>query len=148
MKTVPVATFNELKPAQRLQERLQKQGILAFVRDETRVERFWLMAEPLAAIHVEVNQPDYLATQRLIAQWDVEEGILAEAVRCPECRSSRVQYPQVSRKFIMPVFSALLMALRIVPREFYCWDCQFTWPKVKRERPREDALGWPIRSKP
>lgn len=147
MKSVPVATFNDLKPAQQLHERLRKLGVESRIHDESKVERFWFMAEPLAAIHVEVDQADYLQALKLIAQLDGEEGVLAEAVRCPECRSSRVEYPQITRKFALPVVGALLMALRIIPREFYCWDCHYTWPKVKPKKGKEDALGWPVRTK-
>jgi hypothetical protein len=106
------------------------------------------MTEPLAAIHVEVDQDEFVHAQKLIEQLDLDEGILARAVRCPECKSARVQYPQITRKFMMPVFEAFLMAFKILPREFYCWDCHYTWPKEKhKKRKKEDALGWPVRSK-
>ena len=66
MKAVPVATFNETGPAQQLRDRLQRAGIQTRVNDESKLERFWFMSEPLAAFHVEVHQSDFLNARRLI----------------------------------------------------------------------------------
>jgi len=93
------------------------------------------MSEPLAAIHVEVRQPDYLPARKLIHEWEKSRGVLKDAVRCPECASSRVEFPQITRKFLSPVVQVAFMALHLMPREFYCMDCQFTWPKDKPVEP-------------
>jgi hypothetical protein len=143
MKTVPLVTFNELEPAQQLRDRLQQAGIPATIHDESRLERFGFMSKPLAAIHVEVPQAHYLAARHFVEGMDASEGLVQRAVRCPECHSSRVEYPQLTRKFVTPALVGLFMALRIVPREFYCLDCQFTWPAVAPV-PREfDLLNFP-----
>ena len=147
MKTVLLATFNELGSAQQLQRRLQQAGIPAVIHDESKVQRFWFMSDPLAAIHVEVQQPDFFKAAKLIAEWDGAEGVLNKAVRCPACRSCRVEFPQLTRKFVTPSLGTLLMAIGLVPREFYCVDCQYTWPTAIRVEPARDALGWPIQSK-
>src|SRR5436309_2816508 len=110
MNTVPVSTFNRLEPAQQLQRRFQQAGIRALLHDESKLERFWFMSEPLAVIHLEVEKSDYLTARQLLQQWDQAEAVLREAVRCPECASSRVEFPQITRKFAMPVVQALLMA--------------------------------------
>lgn len=147
MKRVPVATFNELAPARRLQQRLAQAGFASFLRDESRLERLWFLSEPLAAFHVEVLPPDYLAVRQAIRQWDAADGVLSQAVRCPDCGSARVEYPQITRKFLTPVVEALLMAVHWLPREFYCLDCQFTWPARPRVEPERDLLGWPRHSR-
>jgi ribosomal protein S27AE len=146
-KTVVLASFNEVDPARRLQERLQQARLKSLIHNESKLERFWFMSEPLASVHVEVNQPDYLTAHRLVEEWDRTEGILREAVKCPECGSSRVEFPQVTRKFVMPAMEAVLMALHILPRKFYCSDCHFTWPKEKQLQTERDVLGWPAKSK-
>jgi hypothetical protein len=147
MKTIPVATFNEAGPAQQLRDRFVEAGLPASIRDESRLERFWFMSEPLAALHVEVDQPNYLTARRLMEDWEEFGGVMREAVRCPACRSSRVEFPQITRKFVTPVVTVLLMLMRAIPREFYCLDCHFTWPKEKRVEPELDILGWPRDSK-
>ncbi len=147
MNTVPVATFHELEPAQRLHERLQQAGISAIINDESRRERLWFMSEPLAAVHVEVPQPKYLEARQLIQVWDTEGGVLHSAVRCPECSSSRVEYPQLTRKFITPIIARLFMALGVIGKEFYCLDCHLTWPGAYKLPKKLDILGFPNDSK-
>ena len=72
---------------------------------------------------------------------------MAQAVRCPQCGSSRIEYPQFSRRTAGSMFFALLSAAHLIPREYYCENCQFTWPdKVAPEIDR-DALNWPRDSK-
>ncbi len=143
MKGLPVATFNELEPAQALREQFTRAGIQASIHDESKLERFWFMSEPLAAIHVEVRQPDFLKARRLMTEWEASTPLLKAAVRCPECGSSRVEFPQITRKFLLPVFEAVFMAMHLIPREYYCEDCHYTWPKDKPVQPKLDILGFP-----
>src|SRR5262245_46101607 len=111
MNRVALATFNEVEPARALRERLQQAGIPAVLHDESKLERFWFMSAPLAAFHVEVSQPQYLEARQLIEEWDQEHAVLREAVRCPECHSSRVEFPQLPRKFATTTWFRLLFAL-------------------------------------
>ncbi len=143
MRSFPLVTFNELEPAQQLRDRLQQAGIPATIHDESKLERFGFMSKPLAAIHVEVPQAHYLAARQFVEGMDASEGLVQRAVRCPECHSSRVEYPQLTRKFVTPALVGLFMALRIVPREFYCLDCQFTWPAVAPVPREVDLLNFP-----
>jgi|SRR5438105_310806 len=146
MKSVLLATFNDLQPAQQLRERLLQAGIQSIIHDESNLQRFWFMSEILAAIHVEIQQPDYLKARQLVAEWSLA-GQLQEAVRCPDCHSCRVEFPQLTRKFVTPTLGIILMALRLVPREFYCLDCHYTWPTAVRVEEPRDSLGWPAKSK-
>jgi len=148
MRAFAVATYNAMPPAKELQTLLQQAGIKAYIHDESFVERFWFWSEPLAAIHVEVAQANYPAATRLIREWDQTKGVLNEAVRCPECRSSRVEFPQITRKFLTPVVQVLLMTFHVIPRHFYCVDCHFTWPKEAAVEVERDVFGWPLHSKP
>jgi ribosomal protein S27AE len=145
-ETLPVATFNELKPALALREQFAHAGIPALIHDESKLERFWFMTEPLAAIHVEVSQPDFLKARRLMQEWEPGSDVLKATVRCPECGSSRVEFPQITRKFLMPVVETLFMAVHLIPREYYCEDCHYTWPKEKPVEPERDLLGFPLDS--
>ena len=123
-------------------------GVPAVIHDESKLERFWFMSEPLAAIHVEVPQPDYLKARRLMSEWEKSGDFLKTAVRCPDCQSSRVEFPQVTRKFVTPALcQMLLLTLHVMPRQYYCQDCHFTWPKVPKVEPELDILGFPMNSK-
>jgi hypothetical protein len=146
MKSVPLASFNERDFAVRLCQQLERTGVAAVIHDESKLERFWFMSEPLAAFHVEVSQPDFLAARQRVQEWERSSDIMQRAVRCPECNSFRVEFPQIPRKFLSPVVMGVLMLLKILPREYYCIDCHFTWPKEKLLEPECDVLGWPLNS--
>lgn len=147
MNTVPIVSFNELEPAQKFRDRLLRAGIEAQISDESNTEKYWFMSTPLAAIHVEVPEADFVQTAALIRSLGKLEGGVAGAVQCPECASTQVEYPQTSRKFYTPRFSSFLLALNILPREFYCLDCHYTWPAVEAVERESDLLGWPKDSK-
>ena len=147
MRRVPLATFHEVEPAQELRTRLQQAGIDASVHDDSRLQRLWFISQPLAAIHVEVPQPDYLEARHLVEGWQTTEGVLDQAVRCPACHSARVEHPQLTRKFVTPSLGSLLMAVGLIPRAFYCLDCHNTWPTTMHLERARDPLGWPAKSK-
>ena len=149
MKTLPVATFNHRAPAEELRAQFSRAGINASLHDESKLERFWFMSEPLAAIHVEVPEADYLRARRLLSQLETATELMKPAVRCPECQSSRIEFPQITRKFFTPALCQMVLTtLRITPRQYYCLDCHFTWPKVApRSGPELPVLGFPLDTK-
>ena len=144
---ITVATFNEAGPAEALKDRLDQAGMHAEVMDESSAQAIFLMnRDPRAHMRVRVRKEEYEAAKRLIQDWE-KEGVMSQAVRCPQCGSSRIEYPQFSRRTAGSIFFALLSAAHIIPREYYCEDCQFTWPdKIAPEIDR-DALNWPRHSK-
>jgi uncharacterized protein YbaR (Trm112 family) len=146
LKVLPVATFNEIEPARELCRELEGAGIETHVNDETKLEKFWFLSEPLAAIHVEVKAKDFLRAQQLLTEWGDACKPMHQAVRCPECGSSRIEFPQITRKFLMPMAARLFMALHLMPREFYCQNCQYTWPIQESVPPKLDNLNWPVNS--
>lgn len=143
MKTETVATFNELSQAVPVKMRLQAAGVDAAIYDERKIQRYWFMSEPLAGVRLNVALPDYERATRLLAEWDKMEGILCQAVHCPQCYSSRVEYPQVTRKFMSPNVVEVLFAFRLMQRKFYCLDCHNTWTKESPIHEEFDLLGWP-----
>lgn len=147
MKNLPVATFDTLEPALELQARLAQADVPSVIHDESKLERYWFMSEPAAAFHVEVPPADYLPARELIAAWQRNGPVLKAAVCCPACGSSRIEYPQITRKFLMPILEACLMAVHLLPREYYCLDCQFSWPRTRAPKRDFDLLGFPYDSK-
>jgi hypothetical protein len=147
MKTVLLATFQELEPAQQLQTRLKSAGITSTIQDDSRLQRMWFIHTPIAPYHVEVLREDFENASRTIRQWSDTGQEIKGALCCPSCHSLRVEFPQITRKFVLPSIGSLLMAIGLVPREFYCVDCQYTWPPVIHRNTPEDSLGWPVQSK-
>ena len=144
---ITVATFNEAGPAEALKDRLDKAGLHAEVMDESSTQAIFFMSrEPRAHMRVRVRKEEFETAKKLIRDWE-KDGVMSLAVRCPQCGSSRVEYPQFSRRTAGSVFFALLAAAHLIPREYYCEDCQFTWPDKIQPDPPKDPLNWPHQSK-
>src|SRR5882757_3131839 len=93
----PVVTLNDRAKAAPIQRRLANAGIAAEIDDEL-LEKLWFVSkeESDARIHVPMDQLE--RAQRLLLEWDASEGILREAIRCPECQSLQVHYPQFAHR--------------------------------------------------
>jgi len=128
MEKVTVATFNAELPAKAVLNRLNQSGIEAHIIDEKNMQRFWFFTKPYARIHVKVAKDDLDRAGDILNRLDKEENLLKDAIRCPQCGSSRVEYPQMTRYFVLPtLFVQLGHILRIIPMQFYCRSCHHTW---------------------
>jgi len=133
-----IAAFDREAPAKTLRNRLIQEGFQADVRDESKVQRFAFWVKPRAAIQVFVRNEDFEAALARVKEWDQNDSILAEAIHCPECHSLRIQYPQYTRKFIIPWVVEILGSIGLFTKEFYCQDCQFTWTDEVKVEPERD----------
>ncbi|MDB6026571.1 MAG: hypothetical protein JWM68_2794 [Verrucomicrobiales bacterium] len=143
-----LVTFHDKENAEAIKTRLVEAGIPAKRTDESNIQRFWFLSKPRAAHKVRVEEKDFERALAYVKQVDLNEGILNDAVRCPHCGSSQIEYPQTTRKFFIPTLIELVIATGLVPKDYYCESCQFTWP-AKFEAPPStwggeevDALGW------
>ena len=135
---VTIATFNEPAKAKRLKERLQEAGLKVDIHNEGHLQAVAFMSKPQANVKVHVEDDDFERAQQLMTDWEASDPDIAAAiVRCPQCGSSSIQYPQLTRKAITPAMASVLFALRIFPKEFYCEECHFTWP-LEGVKPRRD----------
>lgn len=125
---VTVATFNEPAKAKNLKQRLQQAGLHADIHNESPLQQVAFMSKPRANAKVMVEDADFERAQGLMVEWEASDPDVAAAIiRCPQCGSSRIEYPQMTRKFMTPALVAVLCAFKIIPKEFYCQDCHFTW---------------------
>jgi transposase-like protein len=125
---VTIATFNEPDKAKRLKQRLQESGVHADIHNEGHLQQVAFMSRPQANAKVMVEDNDFERAQTLMNEWEASDPDIAAAIiRCPQCGSTNIEYPQMTRKFMTPALVALLCALKIIPKEFYCLDCHYTW---------------------
>ena len=143
MSRMRVARFGTRAKAEPLQQRLAAAGVAAEIHDELRLAKLWFVSKPSVGVRLEVPANQWEQAQRLILDWDQSDGALREAIRCPECRSLRVDYPQFTRNSLLTNLTLGLMAeLRLVEKNFYCADCHFTWPREGyRVRPNRPHLA-------
>lgn len=125
-----IAIFHRRSDAEVLQGRLSESGISAKVCDCT----------CLAGARIEVAEREFERSYDLLLKWDAAEGALRGAIRCPDCQSLRIEYPQYTHKSTLPnLLIGLLANIGAMRKEFYCYDCHFTWPregtKPSRKRP-------------
>src|SRR4051812_2299857 len=120
MNRIAVAIFPNRAAAEPLQHRLVESGVQAEVHDELRLEKLWFVSKPQAGARLEVPAPQYERAHQLLLSWDAAEGALRRAIRCPECKSLRVDYPQFTRKSLLPnVVMGLSAAVGLVEKEYY-----------------------------
>ena len=141
---ITVATFNQRAKAEPLKERLKASGLWADIFDESSVQKTWFgTSQPKAHIRLRVKKEDLEQAQVRIQEWDAADGMMGSAVRCPECGSSRIEYPQFSRRTGSSLFLALFASMGLIERQYFCQSCHFTWPDKVAVEPELDVLNWP-----
>jgi hypothetical protein len=131
---VTIATYNDQGKAKHLKEKFHQAGVKADVNNEANLQTYAFMAKPQANVKVKVEEDDFERAQQLMVEWEAADPDIG-AIRCPQCNSPRVEYPQLTRKFLTPALAGILFAMRMFPKEFYCQDCHFTWTN-EEDRPR------------
>jgi predicted Zn-ribbon and HTH transcriptional regulator len=124
---VTIATFDDPAKAKHLKKRLQESGMKADVHNEGALQAVATMSKPHANAKVMVEEEDFTAANKLMTEWETSDPDIGAAIRCPQCKSPRIQYPQMTRKFLTPWLASIMFALKVVPKQFYCEDCHFTW---------------------
>ena len=137
---VNVAAYNQAASAEVLQGFLEQEGFESRVHDERSLQRYWFWTTPQAGIHVQVPKASFEQVIECFESDSRAQAFLQPAIRCPSCNSSRVQYPQMTHKFIFPTLIAQLLVLsRIMKRECYCEACHNTWVPTLTRDPRRPA---------
>ena len=130
MNRITVATFSDRTRAEPVQHRLTDHGIKAEIHDELRLQKLWFVSKPTTGVRLEVPANEFEKCAKLLAEWGAKDDLLRDAIRCPECKSLRVQFPQFAHKSVTPnVIMGLLASVGRVEKEYYCEDCHYTWPK-------------------
>ena len=142
-KPITVATFNDREKADAVQKRLEQAGIPAEVLDESNLQKYWFMSRSLAGEKVCVDEKDFQRARQLLESAENEEHLLESEIRCPQCASSQIEYPQFTRKFMTTTLVEVFCFLRVLDKEFYCTGCHHTWTPEIKLKPEVDVLNWP-----
>jgi hypothetical protein len=139
MSRIRIALFMDEAGAEPVRRRLVRAGIPAEIHYEPSVARLWFVSKRGGGIRLEVPANHSERSSRLLLEWDTVDGLLHSAIRCPECRSLRVDFPQFTEKSLFTnLVMGLIAVLRLVEREYYCESCHCMWlkPSTKPRQPR------------
>ena len=140
MNRIAVALYRDRSKAQVLQRRLIEAGFDATLNDKRQLRTLWFVSREKDDVRVEVPCEQFARAENCLVDWSAAEGPLDGAIRCPECRSLRVQYPQYAQNSLLTNLAmGLLAELRALEKQYYCEDCHFAWPRdgyrARRDRP-------------
>jgi hypothetical protein len=139
MNRIRIALFSDRASAESVRQHLALAGISAELYDEPLLGRLWFVSKAAAGARLEVPSNEVETGMRLLLECAASADIPGGAIRCPECGSLRVDYPQFTQKSLLTnVAMGLAAVLRLIERDYYCEDCHCTWakenPKPTRER--------------
>ncbi len=133
-----VALFSNRRNAEPVKSILTDAGFEAKLQGEGWLQAFWFVPKREAGLWLEVPAEKYEQAERFLVDLDASRCILRDAIRCPECKSLRVEYPQFAEHSLLTNLAMGMAAeLGVVEKDFYCETCHFTWPK-EGEKARRD----------
>ena len=126
---IPIASFENAEHAEKLAGRLCDEGLGAITDNDAgdQLLRF-CNPHPHAQWHVLVPPEKFNEALRRLKELGATDPALQFAIRCPDCGSTQIEYPQFSRNTILGALpAAVAAAVGLVERQFYCTACHFTW---------------------
>jgi hypothetical protein len=123
---VNVAVFEDIKDGRILEGFFRDRGIDSRTYNDKLLQNFLFLCPPRVTYRVQVRQDHF--DRATHAMDDAHPPILEKAIHCPSCGSLRVNYPQMTRRFLLPtVLLHLGIIFRVIEHESYCENCHLTW---------------------
>ncbi len=136
MNMIRVALFENLAQAQSAQQLLIEAGICAHTRAESGQAKLWFISPRRAGARLETAASDAERGEKLLREQSADPR-LQPAIRCPECKSFRVDYPQFTEKSLFTNLAMGLMAeLGLIERQYFCEECHCMWIRPGTKVPR------------
>jgi hypothetical protein len=130
---VKVAIFEESNEAQLLETFFKRKGIDARTYDDKILRLFLFLRPPRTTFRVQVRQGFFKYAMDLLETEPDVSALLQKAIHCPDCNSLHVEYPQMTRKFLLPTLLLHLgIIFRVIKHECYCENCHCIWNLSER----------------
>ena len=130
---VTVAIFENANDGRMLEVDLKNKGFETRTYIDKLLQCFLFLCPPRATIRVQVRAHDFKNVTYFLDHESATSVLLQRAIRCPTCGSLRVQYPQMTRRFLLPTLSLHLgIILRFITHEAYCESCHWLWSLPKK----------------
>jgi hypothetical protein len=128
-----VAIFENLSDGLLLEMDLRNKGFEARTYNDRLLQYFLFLCPPHATVRVQVRGNDFKNATYFLDHAPATSALLRKAIRCPSCGSLRVQYPQMTRKFLLPTLLLHLgIIFRVIVHEAYCESCHWLWSLPKK----------------
>lgn len=121
-----VALFESFEAGRSLEALLRDSGFEARTYNDKWFRYFLFLRPPQIVYHVQVRKGrlgeaiKFLETQAPL--------VLNRALHCPACNSLHLNYPQMTRRFILPtILLHLGIIFRVIEHECYCEHCHNMW---------------------
>jgi hypothetical protein len=134
-----VAMFENAEDGRALEAFLLDKKFEARTYEDKLLRYFLFLRPPRVTYRVQAREYQLKIIFELLKTHPPEA--LDKALHCPSCQSLRVNYPQMTRKFILPtVMLHLGIIFRFIGHECYCEHCHFIW-----HLPQDEATAHPRR---
>ena len=128
-----MAVFESLGAARALEAYLRASGFKARCYDDKLFRYFLFLRPPRVTYRVQVSKHGAADAGRLSEA--NAPAMMSKALNCPGCGSLRVNYPQMTRRFVLPtILMHLGIIFHVVEHECYCEDCHYMW-NLPSDRP-------------
>jgi hypothetical protein len=142
---VNLAVFESQADAQTLETFLQHQRFEARTHNDRLLQAMLFLCPPHATYRVQVRSDEFTNALHFLKSGPYTGMLLTRAIQCPSCGSTDIQYPQMTRRFILPtILLHLGIIFRIIEHEAYCEHCHFIWnltPGKVPEPPKPVTVG-------
>jgi hypothetical protein len=121
-----VALFESFEAGRVFEAFLRDKGFVARTDDDKWFRYFLFLRPPRVVYHVQVRTGRFVDAVKLLEAQ--APAVLGKALHCPACSSLRLNYPQMTRRFILPtVLLHLGIIFRVIEHECYCEHCHNMW---------------------
>ena len=128
-----VAIFENASDSQMLATDLKNKGFETRTYNDRLLQCFLFLCPPHATIRVQVRGNDSNNVACFLHHEPATSALLQRAIRCPSCGSLRVQYPQMTRRFLLPTLLLHLgIIFRVIVHQAYCENCHWLWSLSKK----------------
>ena len=121
---IPIRSYDNYIPANMTLQRLEEEGIVAFLQDENTVTTMPIWNIAVGGIKIMVREEQAPRALELLKAWEKE---YREAGACPKCGSHNIAYvpqPDNPGNWIVGIATWLFGSYAVAPKQVYkCSDC-------------------------
>jgi len=121
-----VAMFESYDAAKVLETFLRDNGFESRTYDDKWFRYFLFLRPPRLTYKIQVRRARLTEAFKLVETRP--PAVITKALHCPACGSLHVNYPQMTRRFVLPtVLLHLGIIFRVVQHQCYCEHCHHMW---------------------